>query len=118
MGLHISSSAPQDRSICVQIRRRIYASVYKSDKVLAMFTGRPPLLSKRHATTPLPIDMSDEELLGDVAPGQVDLHGWSIDGKILISTMLRARTMIMQVAEDILDIALCRSSYNLTDKLL
>lgn len=87
--------------------------IFNIDKVLATFAGRPPLLSYRFASTPLPLDMSDEELLGyrpsdpDAAGDRtVDENGWSTSGKIYSTTILRARTMMAVVRDSILDICL------------
>lgn len=118
MGLHTCLQALNDRSVLVQVKRRMYAGVYMIDKVLAMFTGRPPLLGRRYATVPLPLDMSDEELLGDIPPSEVDPNGWSTEGRLLVSTMLRARTMLAQVAEGILEIALQSVHAHLKQQLL
>ncbi|KAG8410289.1 hypothetical protein J3458_018001 [Metarhizium acridum] len=37
------------------------------DKVVVLFTGRPPQISRRHVSTPLPLDLDDQELFGSEA---------------------------------------------------
>ena len=120
MGLHISPEPLDDRSISVQVKRRMYVAVYKMDKVFAIFAGRPPLMIRKYSTTPLPLDMSDEELLGDVPtlPKHFDAAGWNTHGKILTITGTRARGMLAIVAESILEIALQQSDEDPTAKLL
>lgn len=85
--------------------------VFKTDKAVAIFTGRPPLLSSKFATTPLPLDVSDEELL--TSEGQslahspnIDRDGWNTKGEIYSVTYLRARMMLALVKEELLEIAL------------
>lgn len=85
--------------------------IYKNDKVLATFTGRPSLLSAKYLTTPLPLDISDEDLFyGGGTPLtrnlRVDSNGWSTRGELYPMTVLRAKMMIAFIREEIIDIAL------------
>ena len=75
---------------------------------------------KRYASTPLPLDISDAELFGDVpaAPEKIKENGWRTDDTVHVSTVLRARTMIASVAEDLLGIALQSPDIDATDELL
>ncbi|KAH6603827.1 fungal specific transcription factor domain-containing [Trichoderma cornu-damae] len=112
LGLHVSPNAdPMDSSITTQIKRRLFAAIFINDKVTATFTGRPSFLSRRFSSTPLPLDVSDEILLGSHRPAdpracRVDENGWNIDGKIYLSTAVRARAMLSYVRDEILEIAL------------
>ncbi|KAL4782547.1 hypothetical protein BJX76DRAFT_369104 [Aspergillus varians] len=90
-----------------EMGRRVYAAVFNIDKVLATFTGRPPMLSLAYSSTPLPLDLSDHVLLsGDLAAAtaSLDSHGWSKDGRIYSTTILRARTMFARIRHDILEL--------------
>lgn len=94
------------------MRRRLFAAIFVHDKVTATFTGRPPFLSRRFSSTPLPLDISDEMLLtsSDMPGGfdslHVDEHGWNTDRKIYSTTSLRARALMAFVRDEILEIAL------------
>ncbi|KGQ06220.1 hypothetical protein BBAD15_g8450 [Beauveria bassiana D1-5] len=111
LGLHTSSAAFGDRSVSVQIRRRLFAGIFNIDKLIAIFTGRPPLLTRRFISESEPLDISDEELL-QVPPGPgaayagIDSGGWSLGNKILPVSPLRARTMMAYTRDSILEIAL------------
>ena len=120
LGVHALPGSPRDMSISVQIKRRIYADIYKTDKTIAIYTGRPPLMLKRYASTPLPLDITDAELLGDVpiAPENIKENGWRTDGTLNVTTVLRARAMIASVAEDLVSIALQSPDIDATDELL
>ena len=78
---------------------------------VAAFTGRPPLLGGKYMSTPLPLDLSDEELrlppaqLAVVASRLSD-SGWGTDGVLKPSTMLRARAMMALVRDEILQVSL------------
>ncbi|CEJ85165.1 hypothetical protein VHEMI03690 [[Torrubiella] hemipterigena] len=119
LGLHTSSKPENDASISTQIQRRLFASVFKVDKLLATFAGRPPLLSHRFCSTPLPLDLSDEELLqpSREAAASLNAQGWNTAGNIHHTTILRARTMIAYTRDAILEIAL-RSNFDGCEKKL
>ncbi|OPB46359.1 Zn2Cys6 transcriptional regulator [Trichoderma guizhouense] len=112
LGLHVSPNAnPKDFSVTEQTKRQLFAAIFTHDKVTATFTGRPAFLSRRFSSTPLPLDMSEELLLSnpplaDYTDCRVDENGWSTDGKIYLSTTLRARAMLSYVRDEILEIAL------------
>ncbi|TQV96476.1 hypothetical protein V2A60_003126 [Cordyceps javanica] len=123
LGLHTSTAAFGDRSICVQIRRRLFAGVFNIDKLIAIFTGRPPLLSRRFISQSEPLDICDEELL-QVPPRQgmpyteIDSEGWSLGNKILPVSPLRARLMMAYTRDSILEIALRNTLIACEDPLL
>lgn len=112
LGLHVSPNAdPMDWTVTTQIRRRLFAAIFAHDKVTATFTGRPMFLGRKFSSTPLPLDMSDELLLSKPPltrreDCRVDENGWNIDGKIYMTTTLRARAMLSYVRDEILEIAL------------
>jgi len=82
------------------------------DKGVATFTGRPPLFSRRYTTRQsLPLDVSDEALFagGETlarAIASLDENGFNMDGEIYSATILRARTLLALVRDEILEIAL------------
>lgn len=124
LGLHASPSAdPFDCSITAQVKRQLFAAVFTHDKVTATFTGRPAFLSRRFSSTPLPLDLSDDMLLSGTLPAdyracRVDESGWSTDGRIYVTTTLRARAMLAYVRDEILEIALQSMDYGGKSALL
>jgi hypothetical protein len=123
LALHRAKVYPSDEvpSIAAEARKRVFAAVFRMDKGVATFTGRPPLFSRRY-TTPqsLPLDVSDEALLagGETlarAIASLDENGFNTDGKIYSPTILRARTLLALVRDEILEIAL---GFNEPDDIL
>jgi hypothetical protein len=93
------------------MKRRVYSMIFKSDKTVATFTGRPPLIGSRFATTPLPLDVSDEELLNSEGNSlantpNVDENGWNNRDRIFSGTIMRAKMMLNLIKEQILELAL------------
>lgn len=123
LGLHTSNAPVRDYSISVQIRRRLFAGVFNIDKLIAIFTGRPPLLGRRFISQAVPLDISDEELL-QVAPirgtvfSELDSEGWSLGNKILPVSPIRARVLISYIRDSILEIALRNTLIECEDPLL
>jgi len=114
---------PYVPTISSEVKRRCLATVFFIDKIVAAFTGRPPLLSGKYMSTPLPLDLSDEELL--LPPSQLSVvvsrlndRGWCTDGVIKPSTMLRARAMMAQVRDEILEVSLGHEKNVSADVLL
>lgn len=114
LGLHcIPKTTPYEPSISSEIKRRLFHCIYNIDKVISTFTGRPPLLNARHVSTPLPLDIDDELLLGDrqrlleVArrPEIADERHF-YENKMKSVTIMRARGMMAFIRNDILDISL------------
>lgn len=100
-----------DHSISSEMKRRQYSLHFNCDKIVSTFTGRPPLLGSRFATTPLPLDISDEELLNSEGKSladspNIDENGWNNRGQIYSVTLHRAKMMINLIKEQILEIAL------------
>ncbi|EXJ86997.1 hypothetical protein A1O3_03954 [Capronia epimyces CBS 606.96] len=121
MGMHIESKRSQARTdLSIEMRRRVFSSIFIMDKILATFTGRPPLLSHRFTSTLLPLDISDEALLaGDdsIAASVASLDdGWSTNGMFHPSGMLRARRSLATIRSEILDEALGQSSLYKTNR--
>lgn len=112
LGMHRDADQnPKMATISSEMRRRIYAAVFNIDKVIATFTGRPPMLSHHYSSTPLPLDLSDEQLLSDREElfrivGRLDANGWNTDSQIYSTTILRARTSFSMIRSEVLDMAL------------
>ncbi|KAJ6440160.1 N-terminal binuclear Zn cluster-containing/DNA binding domain-containing protein [Purpureocillium lavendulum] len=123
LGLHDESETPDYRpTLSSETRRRIAAHVFIMDKVIVLFTGRPPLIGHRYASTPLPLDIQDQHLIaGDEAISRalesLDERGWNTDGGLYASTSLRARLMIALIRDELIEIALGKWRQTRFDKL-
>lgn len=108
LGLHATEGSMLDRGICTQIRRRLFGKIFHGDKVVSTFVGWPPMLSHRFVSTPLPLDVSDEVLLGQTPwrDDMVDTDGWNTLGAIYSSTLLRARACLGVIRDSILTLSL------------
>lgn len=108
LGLHAMTGSIHDRGICTQIKRLLFAKIYLGDKTISTFMGWPTTLSQRYISTPLPLDIPDAVLLGDVQwqDSLVDGEGWNTLGDIYPSTLLRARASVAFVRDSILEISL------------
>ena len=98
-------------SLASEIRRRVTAHVFSLDKACVLHTGRPPQLSRRYVSTPLPLDVADDDLRGDEATrraalSSLDGAGWNTDGKLHEATLVRARFMISLVRDELIEVAL------------
>ncbi|KAK9770088.1 putative Zn(2)-C6 fungal-type domain-containing protein [Seiridium cardinale] len=80
--------------------------------MLVSFTGRPPLLTRHHVSTPIPLDLpedclfSDKDTLRHAVATSLDSEGWSTTGGLYCSTIIRARAMLSMIKDEILEIAL------------
>jgi hypothetical protein len=74
--------------------------------------GRPPLLSQKFITTPLPLDIKDEyfaldpDSLRQKAKDTLDECGWSTEEGVNQITVYRARCILTKIREQIAEIAL------------
>lgn len=121
LGLHRDSDSGPI-TVASEVRRRVYAAVFNIDKVFATFLGRPPLISGRYNSTPLPLDLSDEALLGKEesfreAIEALDPRGWNTDNQIYSTTILRARTVFNFIRDEILALALGSQGENLANSV-
>ncbi|KAL6872753.1 N-terminal binuclear Zn cluster-containing protein [Trichoderma novae-zelandiae] len=106
LGLHTpqSSHSVPEASVSVQVKRRVFCAIFNMDMVVSTLTGRPPLLSSRLSSTPLPLDVSDESLLNTkVRPHRLSEEGWDLEGKNHPATFLRAGYIISQIRSEILE---------------
>ena len=80
------------------------------DTVVASFTGRPPLLSSCYTSTPLPLDICDDELMSREAIAKaargLDANGWKVVPRLGQHTFTRARAMLGMIREEIFRFAL------------
>ncbi|KAL0937632.1 fungal specific transcription factor [Colletotrichum truncatum] len=112
LGFHDEvSSEPYVPNIGTEIKRKTFSYVFYMDKVLASFSGRPPMISRRYARTPPPLDLKDEYLLSDKATlarhvANLDENGWNTEGGLYSSTIVRARVMLAHIRDELFEIAL------------
>jgi hypothetical protein len=81
------------------------------DKVVVLFTGRPPQISRRYVSMPLPLDLSDEMLFaGEAAIAEsvrsLDKNGWNTKGEFYAATILRCRLLISFIRDELIEIAI------------
>jgi Fungal specific transcription factor domain len=114
LGLHAqSNSASYTPTASSECKRRLFCQIFTVDKVVASFTGRPPLISGRYASTPLPLDLRDDVLLRDAASIKravdgLDANGWNTnsDGVLCSATIVRAEYSLACIRDEIFGIAL------------
>jgi hypothetical protein len=112
MGLHAEIDSPlYVPTFCSELKRRLFAHVFIIDKANVAISGRPPLLSRRFCTTPMPLDIPDEYFFADAATFNAALSdisetGWSRVESLNASTILRGRLIIAQLEEEIQELAL------------
>lgn len=126
LGIHVQTNpmgAPYQPTALSEVRRRLFCQIFIMDKVVATFVGRPPLLAWKYCTTPLPLDLDDEVLLSNDTSFEqefryINRDGWSTTPQLRASTILRARTIIAVVREEILEIALGHMESYSRDKIM
>lgn len=124
LGLHaLHDDKPYVPTAAKEVRRRLVSQLFVIDKVAASFSGRPPLLSRKYMLTPLPLDLSDETLMSDPetiskAVEALDEHGWNRKGERYASTIVRARTKLARVKDEVMEVALGNPAYTSIDALL
>ncbi|KAL6231333.1 hypothetical protein BDW75DRAFT_45977 [Aspergillus navahoensis] len=94
-----------------EIRRRLYAGLYHNDKNIATFFGRPPRISWRHSDCKVPLDVSEEALLGDEqdlerAMAELDSEGWNANATFRRASWYRIRYLVSSFREEILELSL------------
>ncbi|RYP62340.1 hypothetical protein DL771_009779 [Monosporascus sp. 5C6A] len=102
---------PYVPTLSSEIKRRLFTYVLSTHIANVSFTGRPPLLCRRYTSTPLPLDIKDEDLFSDEATlaktvDYVDDKGWNTRGQLYPSTFIRARALIASIGEEIFEVAL------------
>jgi hypothetical protein len=115
MGLHsVPETAPYIPTISSEVRRRTFCQIFVIDKVIAAFNGRPPIMSRRYCTTPMPLDLCDEVILSSheeliKATRNLDANGWNREGKVYSTTIIRARYLLARIRDAILETTLANS---------
>ena len=124
LGFHaIEQTSDYNPTLISEHKRKIFAQVYTSDKLGTSFTGRPPLINRRYCSTPLPLDLSDADLIADQetlrsAVLALDERGWNTSGKIHSTTLIRARCMLAYIYDSLFEIALSRDGKDRPNELL
>lgn len=92
-----------------QSRRRLYASVFHQDKLLATLMDRPPRISKRYSDCQMPLDLTYSEMLTE-DPAEIEkllktltIDGWSLERKFCSSGWARLRFNVAAVREEVLE---------------
>ncbi|KAI0014575.1 hypothetical protein F4780DRAFT_202842 [Xylariomycetidae sp. FL0641] len=111
LGYHaLDNPKPYQPSFTTEFKRRLYHNVYTIAMVLVSFTGRPPLLSRRFASTPLPLDFQDmfvDHRTLIEASKTLNEHGWNAQGHYYHTTSsMRARAILATVREELFEHAL------------
>lgn len=90
-------------------RRRIYSAVYRSDKTLAVFFGRPPMMGWRYSDRRQQLDISDDAIASDDPAflddelAKFDNAGWNTEGKLHPASYCRIRCQLAVYKERILE---------------
>ncbi|KAI0849497.1 hypothetical protein F5Y00DRAFT_261629 [Daldinia vernicosa] len=112
LGFHAVEEKDQHQtSLSTEIKKRLFHNTFSIAMDVVSFTGRPPLISSRYSSTPIPLDISTEDLFSDhdtlmKAVSRLDEKGWNTDGAMYPSTSIRARAIIALIREEIFEIAL------------
>ena len=94
----------------VELRRRVVAMAHEQDKGLATFVGRPPRLSRRYCVVDLPLDLSDDIMMGPIehleaAKAKLDENGWSGDTMLHPASRHRAMYLLSMIREEVLELS-------------
>lgn len=110
-----------------EIRKRLFASLYRTDKNLATFVGRPPRLPYQYCDAALPLEIDNdapfledaalETVLKNVSPDGWDITGTS-GGKIRSSAAIRLRYTTSRLREKVLELSLGRKTENFSRELM
>lgn len=122
-GMHCESSS-EEPFFLRECRRRIHAAAYRSDKTLATFFGRPPMMAWKYSDRELPLDLddtvsatSDAEVFNE-AVAKLDSNGWNTEGKIYSTSWIRLRCQLSVLKEKVLEQSLAgRTEPDVTEKL-
>ncbi|KAH8678187.1 hypothetical protein BX600DRAFT_431479 [Xylariales sp. PMI_506] len=126
MGMHAEPADPFYKpSFHSEARRRIFWTAFSSDKVLVSFTGRQPLLHRKFITTPMPLDLTDDDLFLDRdslirrAEETVSQNtGWNTENGLYSATYVRARGILAKFREAIAEMAVADESSTSIDDVL
>jgi hypothetical protein len=108
VGLHCYPGSPEV-NLRSEMRKRLSACCFWSDKEIAMFTGRPPAWSHRYHSCPLPIDVSDEVLMegGERLRHEIDsldVNGWNTKGEVHDATVCRSMVLSATLVDEAMEL--------------
>ncbi|KAI0389661.1 hypothetical protein F5Y17DRAFT_111397 [Xylariaceae sp. FL0594] len=125
LGYHVlPDAADYQAKFMVEIKRKMYYKVYILHGSLVSLTGRPPLMSHRFSTTPLPLDLANSTLYSNDrerirrAMEATDRGGWYVGPGLLAVTPVRARAKLALLREEIMAYALCTKRHESVEALL
>ncbi|CZR70092.1 uncharacterized protein PAC_19993 [Phialocephala subalpina] len=110
LGLHCYQGA-SEVTLHSEQTKTLSACIFWSDKELSLFTGRPPSLSRRYYSCPLPLDLNDETLVCGGAElereiGSLDQNGWNTQGRIFEATIVRMMLVFAFIQDEIMEMFL------------
>lgn len=100
-------------------RRRIYAATTRSDKSLANFFGRPPMMNSRYSDRQDPLDIdehvacSDDPEVVNEALSKLDANGWDTEGRIRPTSWVRLRHQMSIAQERFLELSLAGQKFGI-----
>jgi hypothetical protein len=121
-GMHCEGESNEARTgeplFLREARRRIYAAVYRQDKTLAIFFGRPPMMGWRYSDRKQLLDVSDSVTTSDdpqiinEALSKLDSAGWNTEGNIYPASIVRLRCQTAVFKERLLEQSLAGEKDN------
>jgi hypothetical protein len=121
LGLHSQTNDDKLTSFISELKRHLFMKIFRIDKSLSLFTGRPPLLSCRYMQFRLPLDISEEVMMHreglEQAVQLVDPNGWDAEGKVHPSTSTRAHGFLDIILDEILELSLGDSTNCTEDRI-
>ena len=109
-GMHCEGESRNTEPLFLrESRRRIYAAVYLSDKTLAIFFGRPPMMGWRYSDRKQLLDVCDRVVTSEdpqvinEALSKLDSAGWNTEGRIYSASIIRLRCQHAIFKERILE---------------
>lgn len=112
-GIHCEASSSEGDNcepfFMREFRRRLYAAIYRSDKTLAVFYGRPPLMGWRYSDRKMLLDISDQAIISEDANvlsaelSKLDGAGWNTEGFLNPATFVRLSCQLSVFKERLLE---------------
>ncbi|KAK3687886.1 hypothetical protein B0T22DRAFT_140580 [Podospora appendiculata] len=94
-----------------EIRSRVFAAAYRTDKAMSTACGKPPRLPRHYCGRRQPLHLRDDELTGSeedirAAIEALDEDGWSQRENLHSTTWLRSRFVLSTFREEMLRVEL------------